>query len=144
MCLLSSCVSGLVSLRRAEEEETVYWLSMGRTFHKVCLKDKIITVTRYLPKWVCLPLTLRLTLQLPCWTSQIHKSIREFRRITVAKKSPVAPVKYNILYMQAAAVTQLERGQVYRVIGFRAVFSTCMSSPISVPLFSISPLLSTI
>ncbi|XP_071781726.1 GATOR1 complex protein DEPDC5 isoform X6 [Centroberyx gerrardi] len=41
---------GLVSLRRAEEEETVYWLSMGRTFHKVCLKDKIITVTRYLPK----------------------------------------------------------------------------------------------
>lgn len=42
--------SGLVSLRRAEEEETVYWLSMGRTFHKVCLKDKIITVTRYLPK----------------------------------------------------------------------------------------------
>lgn len=42
--------SGLVSLRRAEEEETVHWLSMGRTFHKVCLKDKIITVTRYLPK----------------------------------------------------------------------------------------------
>ncbi|XP_034743793.1 GATOR complex protein DEPDC5 isoform X3 [Etheostoma cragini] len=42
---------GLVSLRRAEEEETVYWLSMGRTFHKVCLKDKIITVTRYLPKY---------------------------------------------------------------------------------------------
>lgn len=42
--------SGLVSLRRAEEEESVYWLSMGRTFHKVCLKDKIITVTRYLPK----------------------------------------------------------------------------------------------
>uniref|UniRef100_M4AP82 DEP domain containing 5, GATOR1 subcomplex subunit n=1 Tax=Xiphophorus maculatus TaxID=8083 RepID=M4AP82_XIPMA len=36
---------GLVSLRRAEEEETVYWLSMGRTFHKVCLRDKIITVT---------------------------------------------------------------------------------------------------
>lgn len=42
--------SGLVSLRRTEEEESVYWLSMGRTFHKVCLKDKIITVTRYLPK----------------------------------------------------------------------------------------------
>ncbi|XP_054618374.1 GATOR complex protein DEPDC5 isoform X2 [Dunckerocampus dactyliophorus] len=42
---------GLVSLRRVEEEETVYWLSMGRTFHKVCLKDKIITVTRYLPKY---------------------------------------------------------------------------------------------
>ncbi|KAM6990269.1 GATOR1 complex protein DEPDC5 isoform 4-T4 [Tautogolabrus adspersus] len=41
---------GLVSLRRAEEEN-VYWLSMGRTFHKVCLKDKIITVTRYLPKY---------------------------------------------------------------------------------------------
>lgn len=43
-------ILGLVSLRRAEEEETVFWLSMGRTFHKVCLKDKIITVTRYLPK----------------------------------------------------------------------------------------------
>ncbi|XP_010772343.1 DEP domain-containing protein 5 [Notothenia coriiceps] len=41
---------GLVSLRRADVEETVYWLSMGRTFHKVCLKDKIITATRYLPK----------------------------------------------------------------------------------------------
>lgn len=47
---LKHVFSGLVSLRRAEEEETVYWLSMGRTFHKVCLKDKIITVTRYLPK----------------------------------------------------------------------------------------------
>lgn len=46
--------SGLVSLRRAEEEETIYWLSMGRTFHKVCLRDKIITVTRYLPKSVFL------------------------------------------------------------------------------------------
>ncbi|KAF0047498.1 hypothetical protein F2P81_001131 [Scophthalmus maximus] len=43
---------GLVSLRRAEEEETIYWLSMGRTFHKVCLKDKIITVTRYLPNLI--------------------------------------------------------------------------------------------
>ncbi|GAA6076019.1 GATOR complex protein DEPDC5 isoform X2 [Tachysurus ichikawai] len=41
---------GLVSRRKAEEEESQYWLSMGRTFHKVCLKDKIITVTRYLPK----------------------------------------------------------------------------------------------
>lgn len=51
VCVLFLLVfSGLVSLRRAEEEETVYWLSMGRTFHKVCLKDKIITVTRYLPK----------------------------------------------------------------------------------------------
>ncbi|XP_061551194.1 GATOR1 complex protein DEPDC5 isoform X2 [Phycodurus eques] len=42
---------GLMSMRRGEEEETVYWLSMGRTFHKVCLKDKILTVTRYLPKY---------------------------------------------------------------------------------------------
>ncbi|XP_061652513.1 GATOR1 complex protein DEPDC5 isoform X8 [Phyllopteryx taeniolatus] len=42
---------GLISMRRGEEEETVYWLSMGRTFHKVCLKDKILTVTRYLPKY---------------------------------------------------------------------------------------------
>ncbi|XP_077413370.1 GATOR1 complex protein DEPDC5 isoform X3 [Vanacampus margaritifer] len=42
---------GLISMRRGEEEETVYWLSMGRTFHKVCLKDKMLTVTRYLPKY---------------------------------------------------------------------------------------------
>ncbi|KAA0703820.1 GATOR complex protein DEPDC5 [Triplophysa tibetana] len=42
---------GLVSRRKPEEEESLYWLSMGRTFHKVCLKDKIITVTRYLPKY---------------------------------------------------------------------------------------------
>uniref|UniRef100_A0A8C5UFK2 GATOR1 complex protein DEPDC5 n=1 Tax=Malurus cyaneus samueli TaxID=2593467 RepID=A0A8C5UFK2_9PASS len=40
---------GLVSRNRPEEEDQ-YWLSMGRTFHKVTLKDKIITVTRYLPK----------------------------------------------------------------------------------------------
>uniref|UniRef100_A0A8C3LGE8 GATOR1 complex protein DEPDC5 n=1 Tax=Chrysolophus pictus TaxID=9089 RepID=A0A8C3LGE8_CHRPC len=38
---------GLVSRNRPEEEDQ-YWLSMGRTFHKVTLKDKIITVTRYL------------------------------------------------------------------------------------------------
>ncbi|XP_065146520.1 GATOR1 complex protein DEPDC5 isoform X2 [Paramisgurnus dabryanus] len=42
---------GLVSRRKPEDEESQYWLSMGRTFHKVCLKDKIITVTRYLPKY---------------------------------------------------------------------------------------------
>ncbi|XP_077579911.1 GATOR1 complex protein DEPDC5 isoform X3 [Stigmatopora nigra] len=42
---------GLVSLRRGDEEETLYWLSMGRAFHKVSLKDKILTVTRYLPKY---------------------------------------------------------------------------------------------
>lgn len=40
---------GLVS-RNHPEEEDQYWLSMGRTFHKVTLKDKMITVTRYLPK----------------------------------------------------------------------------------------------
>lgn len=40
---------GLVSRNRPEEENQ-YWLSMGRTFHKVTFKDKIITVTRYLPK----------------------------------------------------------------------------------------------
>lgn len=49
---LKVCFSGLVSRRKPEEEESLYWLSMGRTFHKVCLKDKIITVTRYLPKSV--------------------------------------------------------------------------------------------
>ncbi|XP_075071489.1 GATOR1 complex protein DEPDC5 isoform X6 [Mixophyes fleayi] len=42
---------GLVSCNRPEEENQ-YWLSMGRTFHKVTCKDKIITVTRYLPNWV--------------------------------------------------------------------------------------------
>lgn len=47
---------GLVSRNRPEEEDQ-YWLSMGRTFHKVTLKDKIITVTRYLPKWVSLCLS---------------------------------------------------------------------------------------
>ncbi|XP_053326258.1 GATOR complex protein DEPDC5 isoform X1 [Spea bombifrons] len=41
---------GLVS-RNRHEEENQYWLSMGRTFHKVTCKDKIITVTRYLPKY---------------------------------------------------------------------------------------------
>ena len=50
VCVCVCVGAGLVSLRAAEEEETLYWLSMGRTFHKVCLKDKIITVTRYLPK----------------------------------------------------------------------------------------------
>ncbi|XP_075687794.1 GATOR1 complex protein DEPDC5 isoform X9 [Rhinoderma darwinii] len=41
---------GLVSRNRLEEENQ-YWLSIGRTFHKVTFKDKIITVTRYLPKY---------------------------------------------------------------------------------------------
>lgn len=52
---------GLVSRNRPEEEDQ-YWLSMGRTFHKVTLKDKIITVTRYLPKWVSLCLSGLLSL----------------------------------------------------------------------------------
>ncbi|MEJ1274464.1 DEP domain containing 5 [Cricetulus griseus] len=42
---------GLVSRNRPEEEGQ-YWLSMGRTFHKVTLKDKMITVTRYLPNLI--------------------------------------------------------------------------------------------
>uniref|UniRef100_A0A3Q1M0Z4 GATOR1 complex protein DEPDC5 n=1 Tax=Bos taurus TaxID=9913 RepID=A0A3Q1M0Z4_BOVIN len=42
---------GLVSRNRPEEEDQ-YWLSMGRTFHKVTLKDKMITVTRYLPNLI--------------------------------------------------------------------------------------------
>lgn len=53
--------------RNRPEEEDQYWLSMGRTFHKVTLKDKIITVTRYLPKWV--PLCLRSLLSVFTWTS---------------------------------------------------------------------------
>ncbi|KAK2895758.1 GATOR1 complex protein DEPDC5 isoform X3 [Channa argus] len=80
---------GLVSLRRAEEEETVYWLSMGRTFHKVCLKDKIITVTRYLPKHPYESAQIQYTYSLcpphadaqfvSCWVEFGHERLEEYK-----------------------------------------------------------------
>ncbi|XP_055008047.1 GATOR complex protein DEPDC5 isoform X2 [Boleophthalmus pectinirostris] len=80
---------GLVSMRRMEDEETVYWLSMGRTFHKVCLKDKIITVTRYLPKYpyetaqitysysLCPPHTDAQFVS--CWVEFGHERLEEYK-----------------------------------------------------------------
>uniref|UniRef100_A0A8D0AUJ9 DEP domain containing 5, GATOR1 subcomplex subunit n=1 Tax=Sander lucioperca TaxID=283035 RepID=A0A8D0AUJ9_SANLU len=80
---------GLVSLRRAEEEETVYWLSMGRTFHKVCLKDKIITVTRYLPKHPYESAQIQYSYSLcpphsdaqfvSCWVEFGHERLEEYK-----------------------------------------------------------------
>ncbi|XP_028328449.1 GATOR complex protein DEPDC5 isoform X2 [Gouania willdenowi] len=70
---------GLVSLHRAEEE-TIIWLSMGRTFHKVCLKDKIITVTRYLPKHPneCAQIPYSYSLCPPHWDAQFISCWVEF------------------------------------------------------------------
>nr|XP_061792421.1 GATOR1 complex protein DEPDC5-like isoform X1 [Nerophis lumbriciformis] len=80
---------GLVSLRRVEEEESVYWLSMGRTFHKVCLKDKIITVTRYLPKYPYESGHIQYTYSLcpahldalfvSCWVEFAHERPEEYK-----------------------------------------------------------------
>ncbi|AWP04755.1 putative DEP domain-containing protein 5 [Scophthalmus maximus] len=80
---------GLVSLRRAEEEETIYWLSMGRTFHKVCLKDKIITVTRYLPKYPYESAQIQYSYSLcpphsdaqfvSCWVEFGHERLEEYK-----------------------------------------------------------------
>ncbi|XP_029381606.1 GATOR complex protein DEPDC5 isoform X2 [Echeneis naucrates] len=80
---------GLVSLRRAEEEETVYWLSMGKTFHKVCLKDKIITVTRYLPKYLYESAQIQYSYSLcpphsdaqfvSCWVEFGHERLEEYK-----------------------------------------------------------------
>uniref|UniRef100_A0A3B3YNK2 DEP domain-containing protein n=1 Tax=Poecilia mexicana TaxID=48701 RepID=A0A3B3YNK2_9TELE len=80
---------GLVSLRRAEEEETVYWLSMGRTFHKVCLRDKIITVTRYLPKYPYESAQIQYSYSLcpphldaqfvSCWVEFGHERLEEYK-----------------------------------------------------------------
>ncbi|XP_068604569.1 GATOR1 complex protein DEPDC5 [Brachionichthys hirsutus] len=80
---------GLVSMRRAEEEETVYWLSMGRTFHKVCLKDKIITVTRYLPKYPYESAQIQYSYSLcpphsdaqfvSCWVEFCHERLEEYK-----------------------------------------------------------------
>ncbi|XP_023820575.1 GATOR complex protein DEPDC5 isoform X2 [Oryzias latipes] len=80
---------GLVSMRRGEEEETVFWLSMGRTFHKVCLKDKIITVTRYLPKYPYESAQIQYSYSLcpphadaqfvSCWVEFGHERLEEYK-----------------------------------------------------------------
>ncbi|XP_063066425.1 GATOR1 complex protein DEPDC5 isoform X2 [Engraulis encrasicolus] len=80
---------GLVSRRRPEEEESVYWLSMGRTFHKVCLKDKIITVTRYLPKYPYESAQIQYSYSLcpphadahflSCWVEFSHERLEEYK-----------------------------------------------------------------
>ncbi|XP_051887990.1 GATOR complex protein DEPDC5 isoform X3 [Pristis pectinata] len=80
---------GLVSRNKLEEEEISYWLSMGRTFHKVCLKDKMITVTRYLPKYpyesaqiqyiysLCPPHSS--TEFVSCWVEFSHERLEEYK-----------------------------------------------------------------
>uniref|UniRef100_A0A671RD13 DEP domain-containing protein 5-like n=1 Tax=Sinocyclocheilus anshuiensis TaxID=1608454 RepID=A0A671RD13_9TELE len=80
---------GLVSRRKPEEEESVYWLSMGRTFHKVCLKDKIITVTRYLPKYPYESTQIQYSYNLcpphadahflPFWVEFSHERLEEYK-----------------------------------------------------------------
>ncbi|XP_012671329.1 GATOR complex protein DEPDC5 isoform X1 [Clupea harengus] len=80
---------GLVSRRRPEEEESIYWLSMGRTFHKVCLKDKIITVTRYLPKYPYESAQIQYSYSLcpphaeahflSCWVEFSHERLEEYK-----------------------------------------------------------------
>ncbi|KAG7476627.1 hypothetical protein MATL_G00084930 [Megalops atlanticus] len=80
---------GLVSRRRPEEEESLYWLSMGRTFHKVCLKDKIITVTRYLPKYPYESAQIQYSYSLcpphsdaqfiSCWVEFSHERLEEYK-----------------------------------------------------------------
>ncbi|XP_076018332.1 GATOR1 complex protein DEPDC5 isoform X4 [Genypterus blacodes] len=80
---------GLVSVRRQEEEESVYWLSMGRSFHKVCLRDKIITVTRYLPKFPNESAQIQYSYSLcpphsdaqftNCWVEFGHERLEEYK-----------------------------------------------------------------
>ncbi|XP_069789694.1 GATOR1 complex protein DEPDC5 isoform X4 [Narcine bancroftii] len=80
---------GLVSRNKLEEEEISFWLSMGRTFHKVCLKNKMITVTRYLPKYpyesaqiqyiynLCPPHSS--TEFVSCWVEFSHECLEEYK-----------------------------------------------------------------
>uniref|UniRef100_A0A8D3DWA2 DEP domain-containing protein n=1 Tax=Scophthalmus maximus TaxID=52904 RepID=A0A8D3DWA2_SCOMX len=69
---------GLVSLRRAEEEETIYWLSMGRTFHKVCLKDKIITSAQIQYSYsLCPPHSDAQFVS--CWVEFGHERLEEYK-----------------------------------------------------------------
>ncbi|XP_063000132.1 GATOR1 complex protein DEPDC5 isoform X2 [Elgaria multicarinata webbii] len=79
---------GLVSRNRPEEEDQ-HWLSMGRTFHKVVLKDKIITVTRYLPKYPYESAQINYTYSLcpshsdseffSCWVEFSHERLEEYK-----------------------------------------------------------------
>ncbi|XP_063081974.1 GATOR1 complex protein DEPDC5 isoform X11 [Cavia porcellus] len=79
---------GLVSRSRPEEEDQ-YWLSMGRTFHKVTLKDKMITVTRYLPKYPYESAQIHYTYSLcpshsdsefvSCWVEFSHERLEEYK-----------------------------------------------------------------
>ncbi|XP_026572887.1 GATOR complex protein DEPDC5 isoform X2 [Pseudonaja textilis] len=79
---------GLVSRNRPEEDDQ-YWLSMGRTFHKVTLKDKIITVTRYLPKYPYESAQINYTYSLcpshsnsefvSCWVQFSHERLEEYK-----------------------------------------------------------------
>ncbi|XP_077691611.1 GATOR1 complex protein DEPDC5 isoform X10 [Eretmochelys imbricata] len=75
--------------RNQPEEEDQYWLSMGRTFHKVILKDKIITVTRYLPKYPYESAQINYTYSLcpshsdsefvSCWVEFSHERLEEYK-----------------------------------------------------------------
>ncbi|XP_073079289.1 GATOR1 complex protein DEPDC5 isoform X13 [Manis javanica] len=79
---------GLVSRNRPEEEDQ-YWLSMGRTFHKATLKDKMITVTRYLPKYPYESAQIHYTYSLcpshsdsefvSCWVEFSHERLEEYK-----------------------------------------------------------------
>ncbi|XP_077150292.1 GATOR1 complex protein DEPDC5 isoform X7 [Ranitomeya variabilis] len=79
---------GLVS-RNRPEEENLYWLSMGRTFHKVAFKDKIITVTRYLPKYPYESAQISYTYNLcpshsgsdfvPSWVEFFHERLEDYK-----------------------------------------------------------------
>uniref|UniRef100_A0A8C5L768 GATOR1 complex protein DEPDC5 n=1 Tax=Jaculus jaculus TaxID=51337 RepID=A0A8C5L768_JACJA len=81
-------VLGLVSRNRPEEEDQ-YWLSMGRTFHKVTLKDKMITVTRYLPKYPYESAQIHYSYSLcpshsdsefvACWVEFSHERLEEYK-----------------------------------------------------------------
>ncbi|XP_064424153.1 GATOR1 complex protein DEPDC5 isoform X2 [Latimeria chalumnae] len=80
---------GLVSRNKPDEEEGQYWLSMGRTFHKVALKDKIITVTRYLPKYPYESAQIQYTYSLcpshsdsefsSCWVEFSHERLEDYK-----------------------------------------------------------------
>ncbi|XP_069071195.1 GATOR1 complex protein DEPDC5 isoform X2 [Pleurodeles waltl] len=79
---------GLVCRNRPEEDDK-YWLSMGRTFHKVTSKDKIITVTRYLPKYPYESAQINYMYSLcplhsnsefvPCWVEFSHERLEDYK-----------------------------------------------------------------
>ncbi|KAG8146440.1 putative DEP domain-containing protein, partial [Naja naja] len=75
---------GLVSRNRPEEDDQ-YWLSMGRTFHKVTLKDKIITVTRYPYESAQINYTYSLCPShsdsefVSCWVEFSHERLEEYK-----------------------------------------------------------------